>query len=84
MIGADWLKGEDARMEYEVVEDDSGIDWENPDVIAEVFAQTDTKLDKFLNKTADIMFHDVVSYVGIIISAALFILISWHVVRWIL
>jgi hypothetical protein len=84
MIGSDWLKGEDARMEYEVIEDDSGIDWDDPAIIAEVFAQTDTKFDKFLDKAADILFHDVVSYVGIIIGASLFIVLSWHVVRWIL
>lgn len=84
MIGSNWFKLEDSRMEYEVIEDDSGIDWDDPDLIREIFDQTDTKLDKFLDKTADIMFHNVVSYVGLVISAALFALISWHVIRWIL
>ena len=83
MIGADWIKGEDARMEYEVVEDDSGIDWDDPDVISDIFDQTDTKLDKFLDKTATIMFGNLISYVGIVVGVSLLTLLFWHVVKWI-
>jgi hypothetical protein len=83
MIGADWLKGEDARMEYEVIEDDSGIDWDDPDVIADIFEQTDTKLDKFFDKTVDIVFGSLINYLAFVVGTCFTILLTWHVVRWI-
>lgn len=83
MIGTDWQKGEDARMEYEVVEDDSGIDWDDPDVIADVFEQTDTKLDKFFDKAADIMFGNLIHYLAFVVGTCFATLLTWHVIRWI-
>ena len=83
MIGTDWQKGEDARMEYEVVEDDSGVDWDDPDVIADVFEQTDTKLDKFFDKAADIMFGNLIHYLAFVVGTCFATLLTWHVIRWI-
>ena len=63
------------------IQDD--IDWEDPDVIADVFDQTDTKLDKFIEKAADIMFGNFIHYAAFVIGACFMILLTWHVVRWI-
>ena len=63
------------------IQDD--IDWEDPDVIADVFDQTDTKLDKFIEKTADIMFGDWIHYAAFVIGSCFMALLIWHVVRWI-
>ena len=83
MIGNDWMISEDAKMEYEVVEDDSGIDWDDPDVIADIFAKTDTKMDKILTKPAEIMFGSFMHYAALVIGACFMTLLTWHVVRWI-
>jgi hypothetical protein len=83
MIGSSWFKLEDARMEYEVIEDDSGIDWDDPQTIREVFDQTDTKLDKFFDKAADIMFGSFMHYVAFVVGVSFATLLTWHVVRWI-
>ena len=63
------------------IQDD--IDWEDPDVIADVFDQTDTKLDKFIEKIANIMFGNFIHYAAFVIGACFMILLTWHVVRWI-
>ena len=63
------------------IQDD--IDWEDPDVIADVFDQTDTKLDKFLDKTAEIMFGNFVHYAAFVIGVCFMTMLTWHVVRWI-
>jgi len=70
-----------------IVQDDqffiqNAIDWEDPDVIDDVFAQTDTKLDKFLNKSASVMFGDMMCYFGIVLSAFLATYIFWQIVGW--
>jgi len=83
MISSNWFKLEDAKMEYEVVDDTSGIDWEDPRIIKEIFDQTDTKLDKFLDKTADIMFGNFVHYAAFVIGVCFMTMLTWHVVRWI-
>ena len=83
MIGKDWITSEDARMEYEVIDDDSGIDWDDPDLIADIFAQTDTKMDKILNKLENILFGNFIHYVALFVGVGFMTLLSWHVVRWI-
>ena len=83
MIGSDWQTGEDARMEYEVIDDDSGIDWDDSDLIADIFAQTDTKMDKILNKLENILFGNFIHYVALLVGVGFMTLLSWHVVRWI-
>jgi len=83
MIGKDWMISENAKFEYEVIEDNSGIDWDDPDVIDDIFDQTDTKLDKFIEKTADIMFGNFIHFAAFVIGACFMILLTWHVVRWI-
>ena len=70
-----------------IVQDDqffiqNDIDWEDPDVIDDVFAQTDAKLDKFLNKSASVMFGDMMCYFGIVLSAFLATYIFWQIVGW--
>ena len=83
MIGSNWFKLEDARMEYEVIEDDSGINWDDPEVIRDVFDQTDTKLDKFFDKVGGFMFGNLIHYLAFVIGVCFMTLLSWHVVRWI-
>jgi len=63
------------------IQDD--IDWEDPKIIKEIFDQTDTKLDKFLDKTADIMFGNFVHYAAFVIGVCFMTMLTWHVVRWI-
>jgi hypothetical protein len=83
MIGNDWMIGEDARMEYEVVEDDSDIDWDDPSLIADVFDQTDTKFDKIVNKVEQVLFGKYVHYAAGFIGGCLSVSIVIHLVRWI-
>jgi hypothetical protein len=64
-----------------IVQDDT--DWEDSDVIDDIFAQTDTKLDKFLDKSASLMFGDLVCYFGIVVAAVFATYIFWQIVRWI-
>ena len=71
-------------MEYEVIEDDSGIDWDDPDLIMDVFNQTDTKLDRFLEKCAYYMYGK-----PMMIFAKVFVLLFGgyligQIVRWII
>ena len=63
------------------IQDD--IDWEDPKIIKEIFDQTDTKLDKFLDKTAEIMFGNFVHYAAFVIGVCFMTMLTWHVVRWI-
>lgn len=63
------------------IQDD--IDWDDPKIIKEVFDQTDTKLDKFLDKTAEIMFGNFVHYAAFVIGVCFMTMLTWHVVRWI-
>ena len=63
------------------IQDD--IDWEDPKIIKEIFDQTDTKLDKFLDKTADIMFGNFVHYAAFVIGVCFMTMLTWHVIRWI-
>jgi hypothetical protein len=83
MIGNDWMIGEDARMEYEVIDDDSGIDWDDPDVIDDIFAQTDTRMDKILNKIENVLFGKYVHYAAAFIGGCLSVSLAIHLVRWI-
>ena len=71
-----------------IVQDDQffiqdGIDWEDPDVIDDIFAQTDTKMDKILNKLENILFGNFIHYAALVIGACFITLLTWHVVRWI-
>ena len=71
-----------------IVQDDQffiqdNIDWDDPKIIKEIFDQTDTKLDKFLDKTADIMFGNFVHYAAFVIGVCFMTMLTWHVVRWI-
>ena len=63
------------------IQDD--IDWEDPKIIKEIFDQTDTKLDKLLDKTAEIMFGNFVHYAAFVIGVCFMTMLTWHVVRWI-
>ena len=63
------------------IQDD--IDWEDPKIIKEIFDQTDTKLDKFLDKTAEIMFGNFVHYAAFVIGVCFMTMLTWHVIRWI-
>ncbi len=84
MIGSSWFKLEDARMEYEVVEDTSGIDWEDPDLIREVFDQTDTRLDKFLEKCCHYMYGKPMMIFGKVFVLLFGGYLLGHIVRWLL
>ena len=84
MIGSNWFKLEDSRMEYEVIEDDSGINWDDPDVIRDVFNQTDTKLDRFLEKCAYYMYGKPMMIFGKVFVLLFGGYLLGHIVRWLL
>ena len=75
------MKEED--MEYEVVSDNSGINWDDPDVIADIFDQTDTKLDKFLNKAAYFMYGKPMMIFGKVFVLLFGGYLLGQIVRWI-
>ena len=84
MIGSNWFKLEDSRMEYEVIEDDSGINWDDPDVIRDVFNQTDTKLDRFLEKCAYYMYGKPMMIFGKVFVLLFGGYLLGQIVRWLL
>ena len=84
MISKDWMTSEDAKMEYEVIEDDSGIDWDDPNLIKEVFDQTDTRVDKIVNKLEYLLFGNPMILFSKVFIVFFAIFIAGHIARWLM
>lgn len=64
------------------IQDD--IDWEDPDVIADVFNQTDTRLDKIVNKLEYLLFGNPMILFSKLFIVFFAIFLSGHLARWIM
>jgi hypothetical protein len=64
------------------IQDD--IDWEDPDVIADVFNQTDTRLDKIVNKLEDWLFGNPMILFSKVFIVFFAIFLAGHIARWIM
>jgi|TARA_B100000809_G_scaffold216036_1_gene221507 hypothetical protein len=64
------------------IQDD--IDWEDPDVIADVFNQTDTRLDKIVNKLEYLLFGNPMILFSKLFIVFFAIFLAGHLARWIM
>ena len=64
------------------IQDD--IDWEDPDVIDAIFDQTDTRLDKFLEKCAYYMYGKPMMIFGKVFVIVFGVYLIGQIVRWLL
>ena len=64
------------------IQDD--IDWEDPDVIADVFNQTDTRLDKIVNKLEYLLFGNPMILFSKLFIVFFAIFLAGHSARWIM
>lgn len=71
-------------MEYEKINDIGDIDWEDPDVIIDVFDQTDTKLEKFLGKIENLLFGNPMLLFSKLFIVFFAIFLAGNIARWII
>ena len=64
-----------------LIQDD--IDWEDPDVIDDIFDQTDTRLDRFLEKCAYYMYGKPMMIFGKVFVIVFGGYLIGQIVRWI-
>lgn len=72
-----------------IVQDDqffiqNDIDWEDSDIIDDIFAQTDTKLDKIVNKLSNILFGNPMLLFSKLFIVFFAIFLAGNIARWII